>query len=128
MLYRTLADAILVLHLGFVLFVLLGGLAVLRRPRLAWLHLPAAAWAALIEFAGWICPLTPLENRLRVQGGGQDFTGDFIGHYVTALLYPDGLTRGLQWLLGALVLAVNAAVYLRLWRRHRPARRRNQAG
>ncbi len=122
MLYRTLADAVLVLHLGFVLFVLLGGFLVLRRPRLIWLHIPVAAWGAVIEFTGWICPLTPLENWLRMQGGDEGFAGGFIAHYLTALIYPAGLTRELQWLLGALVLAVNAAVYLRLWRRHRATR------
>ena len=122
MLYRTLADAVLVLHLGFVLFVLLGGFLVLRRPRLIWLHIPVAAWGAVIEFTGWICPLTPLENWLRMQGGDEGFAGGFIAHYLTALIYPAGLTRELQWLLGALVLAVNAAVYLRLWIRHRATR------
>ena len=94
--YRLLADALLVLHLGFVLFVVLGGLLVLRRPRLAWLHLPAVVWGAAIEFTGGICPLTPLENRWRVQAGGSGYQGGFIEHYVTAALYPDGLTRGVQ--------------------------------
>jgi hypothetical protein len=114
MLYRWLADAVLVLHFAFVLSVVLGGLAVLRRPRLAWVHLPVAAWGALIEFGGWICPLTPLENTLRRLGGEAGYSGDFIDHYVTRLIYPAGLTRGAQLLLGAFVLAVNVWVYWRL--------------
>jgi len=120
-LHRALADAVLVLHLAFILFAVLGGLLVLRHPRLAWLHLPAVAWGVLIEFAGWICPLTPLENRLRIQGGEAGFSGGFINHYLVPLIYPDGLTRELQWLLGGLVLAINAAIYLRLWHGRRSA-------
>lgn len=119
MIHRLLADAVLVLHLAFILFVVLGGFLVLRRPRLAWLHLPVAGWGAWIEFAGWICPLTPLENWLRAQGGEQGYAGGFIENYLTALIYPAGLTRGVQLLLGALVLAINAFVYLVLWQRRR---------
>ena len=116
---RILADAVLVLHLGFIAFVMLGGLAVLRWPRLAWLHLPAALWAAGISFAGAICPLTPLENRLRRAGGEAGYEGSFIEQYVTALIYPEGLTRGIQIALGLVVVAVNLAVYVRLWYRRR---------
>lgn len=123
MLYLALADAILLLHLAYILFVVLGGLLVLWRHGLAWLHLPAVAWGALIEFAGWICPLTPLEQHLLTLGGEKAYGGDFIGHYILQLIYPEGLTRGLQWLLGALVLAINAAIYLRVWR----SRARNRA-
>ncbi|MEX0733931.1 MAG: DUF2784 domain-containing protein [Steroidobacteraceae bacterium] len=119
MIYRFLADAVLVLHLAFILFVVLGGLVVLRAPRLAWLHLPAVVWGACIEIFGWICPLTPLENRLRALGGEDGYAGGFIEHYLTALIYPAGLTRNLQFLLGALVVAINLAVYLRLWQRRR---------
>jgi len=114
--FRILADAILVLHLAFIAFVILGGLAVLRWPRLAWLHLPAVLWAAGITFAGGYCPLTPLENRLRVAGGEAGYEGSFIEQYLTALIYPDGLTRGIQITLGCFVVAVNLAVYLRLLR------------
>ena len=116
MLYLALANAVLVLHLGFILFVVLGGLFVLWRRTLVWLHLPALAWGILIEFAGWICPLTPLENWLRMLGGERGYSGGFINHYLVSLIYPEGLTRELQWLLGALVLAINATVYLRIWR------------
>jgi hypothetical protein len=106
-----LAEVVVGLHVGFVLFVLLGGLLALRWPRVAWLHLPAAVWGALIEVAGWICPLTPLENRLRRASGTSEYAGGFVEHYVLPVLYPTGLTRGVQYVLGAGVLLVNAAVY-----------------
>ncbi len=111
MVYRVLADAVVVVHALFVVFVVLGGLAVLRWPRLAWAHLPAAAWGALIEFAGWICPLTPLEKRLRALAGEAAYEGGFIEHYLLPILYPPGLTRGTQVVLGLVVLAINLAVY-----------------
>lgn len=119
MIHRLLADAVLVLHLGFILFVVLGGFLVLRRPRLAWLHAPVFLWGAAIEFGGWICPLTPLEKWLRELGGEGAYAGGFVEHYVTALIYPEGLTRNIQLLIGAGVLAINAAIYLRLWQRRR---------
>jgi hypothetical protein len=109
--YRVLADATVVLHLGFVLFVVLGGVLVARWPRLAWLHVPAAAWGAWVEFAGWQCPLTPLENWLRRQGGGAGYTAGFVEHYVETLLCPSFLSRELQWVLGGFVVLVNGAVY-----------------
>ena len=116
------ADAVLVLHLAFIIFVLVGGIAVLRWPRLAWIHVPAAAWGALIEFAGWICPLTPLENSLRERGGEAGYSGGFVDHYITSIIYPDGLTRTMQFGVGALVLAINGYVYWRLWQRYRRLR------
>jgi uncharacterized protein DUF2784 len=111
---RLLADAVLVIHLAFVVFVLVGSLLVLRWPRLAWLHVPSAAWAVAVEFAGWICPLTPIENTLRVRADLATYHGDFIEYYVLSLLYPDRLTRGTQFVLGGLTLAVNAVIYWRL--------------
>ena len=96
----------------------------LRWPRLAWLHLPALAWGAGIEFAGAICPLTPLEIQLRSLAGQQGYAGGFVEHYVFALLYPEGLTRNVQLALGVLVLAINALVYAILWRRHPAGARR----
>jgi hypothetical protein len=111
MIYRFSADLVLVVHLAFVMLVVLGGLLVLRWPRLMWLHVPVVLWGAAIEFIGFVCPLTPLENWLRKRGGEAAFEGDFIEHYVTALLYPDGLTRSLQILLGVLALAPNVAIY-----------------
>ncbi|MGQ0383500.1 MAG: DUF2784 domain-containing protein [Gammaproteobacteria bacterium] len=115
--WRILADAVLLLHLAFILFVVLGGVLVLRRPNLAWVHLPAVIWGAAIEFFGWSCPLTPLENRLRALGSEEGYSGGFIAHYLLPLIYPAGLTRGVQLALGAFVVAVNVAVYLLLWRR-----------
>ncbi len=109
--YRLLADAVLVVHLAFIVFVVFGGLLVLRWPRIAWLHLPAVAWGAWIELTGRICPLTPLEIGLRERGGETGFTDGFIEHYITALIYPDGLDRRQQILLGVFVLVLNAGVY-----------------
>jgi hypothetical protein len=122
MLHRAAADAVVLVHLAFVLFVIFGGALVLRRPRLAWIHLPAALWGAAIEFGGWICPLTPLEVQLRQSAGEAGYSGGFIEHYVVALLYPQALTRELQIALGALVVLVNACVYLVLARRIARAR------
>lgn len=117
MAYRFLADIVLVLHLAFVLFVALGGLLVLRRRRVAWVHLPVAAWGALVMFTGWICPLTPLEKELRGLGGEAGYRGGFVEHYVVAVLYPAGLTREAQVAIGLGVIALNLAVYGRLLRR-----------
>lgn len=127
MLYRLLADVTVVLHLGFVVFVVAGGLLVLRWPKLASLHVPAAIWGAAIEFAGWTCPLTPLEHWLREQGSRQAYTGSFVEHYLIPLLYPAALTRERQWLLGSGVLLINAAVYAVVLGKAR-RRRRERSG
>ena len=111
-----LADAVLLLHLAFVLFVLFGGLLALKWPKAIWLHLPAAAWGVFVEFSGWVCPLTPLEIRLREQSGASGYTGDFIGHYLQALLYPESLNRNTQLIFGTVALLVNGATYFWLWR------------
>lgn len=111
-----LADLVVLLHLAFILFVLFGGLLVLRWRRLMWMHLPVVAWGAAIEFVGWVCPLTPLENRLRAAAGDAGYGGGFIEHYLIPLIYPADLTRELQWLLGAVVLVINAVVYWRVLR------------
>lgn len=123
--YQWLADLVLVAHLAFVAFVVLGGLLALRRPALAWVHLPCVGWASFVELAGLVCPLTPLEVRLRMLGGGTGYAGDFVGHYVTALLYPAGLTRGVQVALGGFVVALNLVVY---WRLIAARRRRSGTG
>ncbi len=111
MIDRVLADAVFFLHCTFIVFVVLGGLLVLRWPRVAWVHVPVAAWGAVIEFTGWVCPLTPLENRLRVLGGQEPYTGGFIAHYLGPIVYPEGLTRGAQAEIGVGVLALNAVLY-----------------
>ncbi len=100
-----------VVHAAYVVFVVLGGLLVARWPRVAWVHLPAAAWGVLIEFAGWICPLTPLENYLRERGGSSTYHGDFIEHYILPMLYPAQLTRGRQMWLGSLAIIINLFLY-----------------
>jgi hypothetical protein len=115
--YSWLADLILCVHLEFVLFVIFGGLFVLRWRWIAWLHLPAAIWGAVVEFTGWTCPLTPLENWLRTQGSETTEAGDFIARYLSSILYPDALTPDIQVMLGVLVLVVNLAIYGWLWRR-----------
>jgi hypothetical protein len=117
---RLAADVIVLLHGAFVVFVMLGGLLALRWRRLMWLHVPAAVWGISIEFAGWVCPLTPLENYLRERGGGATYRGDFIEHYIVPLLYPARLTREAQIVLGSLALAMNVFVY---WRAFRSSRR-----
>lgn len=130
MLHRFLADLVLVAHAAFVAFVLLGGLLTLRWPRIAWIHLPAASWGAGIEFLGAICPLTPLENQLRRLAGEQGYGGGFVEHYLMAVLYPAGLDASVQFVLGALVVAVNVLVYAYAIRRHRTldARRMSHRG
>lgn len=118
MAYRILADLVVGAHALFVAFVVLGGLLALRWPWAAAAHLPAAVWGALIELRGWICPLTPLEKSLRASAGQAGYEGGFIDHYLLPVLYPTGLTRGVQLVLGAVVIAVNLVVYgLVLWRR-----------
>jgi hypothetical protein len=110
-LYNLAADAVVVLHLAFVVFVLLGGVLVLRWPGLMWVHVPAALWGVVIEFGGWICPLTPLENGLRQRAGSVGYQGDFVAHYILPVLYPSGLTLKWQLVLGTVALVVNALVY-----------------
>lgn len=117
--YSALADAVLVLHLAFVVFVVLGGLLVLRRPRVAWVHLPAAVWGIAIEFGGWVCPLTPLENRLRELAGESTDRGDFIARHLLPVIYPEGLTREAQLALGLAALVGNGAIYAFVVRRRR---------
>ncbi len=115
MIYSLLADLAVLLHFCFVLFVVLGGLLALRWFRYVWLHLPAAVWGALIEFQDWICPLTHLENRWRRAAGDRGYEGGFVEHYLMPVLYPDGLTRNVQIVLGLLVIAINVAIYARVF-------------
>jgi hypothetical protein len=117
--YSALADFVVVIHAAFVLFVIFGGLLVMRRGQLAWVHIPAALWGVLIEFAGWTCPLTPLEKAFRSRGGQAGYSGGFIDHYLTAVLYPGGLTRGTQVVLGMLALVLNLGIYTLVLRQRR---------
>jgi hypothetical protein len=124
MIWRFLAELVLVAHLAFIVFAVFGALLVVRWPRLAWAHVPAALWAGLISLMGWVCPLTPLENHFRRLGGQAGYEGGFIETYITALIYPDGLTRGVQLMLGAVVVALNVVLYYHVMRRRsgpRPA-------
>ncbi|OKY75097.1 MAG: hypothetical protein BM485_10410 [Desulfobulbaceae bacterium DB1] len=111
MLFSIAADIITVFHLCFIIFVIAGGLPALRYRRLIFLHLPAAAWGALIEFKGWICPLTPLEQQLRQAAANSSYQGSFIEHYLLPIIYPSELTRELQIFFGVMVVIVNLAVY-----------------
>jgi hypothetical protein len=115
--FRATADLVVLVHVVFVVFVVLGGLLVVRWPRLAWVHVPAAVWGVLIEFRGWICPLTPLENYLRQRGGSSAYQGEFIEHYILPMLYPANLTSRAQVWLGSLAFMVNVALYWRIVRR-----------
>ena len=118
--YRLAADLVLAIHFAFVAFVAVGALMVLRWPRLAMVHLPVAVYGALVEFIGFVCPLTPLENALRRHAGETGYSGGFIDHYITAAIYPAGLTRHVQVVLGLGVLVVNGVAYgilLHRWRR-----------
>ena len=119
MVFRIAADLVIVVHAAFVIFVVLGGLLVVRWPRLVWVHVPAAVWGVLIEFAGWICPLTPFENYLRERGGLATYQGDFVEHYVLPLLYPGDLTRTFQIWLGTAALLINILLYWRIIRMER---------
>jgi hypothetical protein len=118
-LFQLIADALVVIHLLFIAFVVLGGFLVLRWPRLAWVHLPAAAWGVVVEWMGWICPLTPLENHFRQLAGSGAYGGDFVARYLVPLIYPAELTRADQMVLGGLVLAVNLLAYGLVWRKRR---------
>jgi hypothetical protein len=111
MYYALAADLLLIVHFGFVCFVVAGGLLVLKWRWLVLLHLPAVGWGALIEFQGWLCPLTPWEQRLRLTAGEAGYQGGFIEHYLLPVLYPHGLEHHTQLILGGAVLVINAVVY-----------------
>lgn len=122
MLYLALAHLVLLIHAAFVTFVAFGGLLALWRPRMAYLHLPALAWGATVVAMGWICPLTPLENWLRMMAGKEQYEGGFIEHYLTMLVYPPGLTRDTQILLATLLVVANVAIYAVWYGRRRRAK------
>ena len=114
MFYQLAATVLALLHFAFIVFVVAGGVLVLRWPWLMWIHLPAAIWGALIEFFGWYCPLTTWENTCLRRAGRAGYDNGFLEHYLFAVIYPEGLTRGMQIAIGLFVLVVNVAVYLRL--------------
>jgi len=113
--YRLMADIVVVIHFAFTIFVLLGGILAIWWRKVVWLHIPAAVWGALIEFAGWICPLTPLENRLRVKGGEAGYPGGFVEEHILPVIYPAGLTREIQIILGIFVITVNLVIYWKVF-------------
>ena len=117
--YLWLANLIIVFHFLFIVFVLLGGLLVVKWPKMIWLHLPAILWGFLVELNGWMCPLTPWENHLRELAGKLAYEGDFIGEYLIPLIYPVNLTRELQYTFAAIVVFVNTAVYCYIWYRQK---------
>lgn len=119
MMARVGADAVVALHLAFILFVVLGGLLAWRDLRFAWLHLPAAAWGAFAELTGTICPLTPLENALRMRAGQAGYEGGFIDRYLVPIIYPAGLTPALQVRIGIAVIVVNILIYAVAFARRR---------
>jgi hypothetical protein len=128
--YGILADFVLAIHFGFIVFVLLGGLVAARFAWIAILHLAAAGWGVWVELTGRICPLTPLENTLRHRAGEAGYPGSFIEHYLLPVVYPAGLTRNVQLALGATVIAVNALVYAWVvlrWRARARAKRRSRS-
>lgn len=117
MAYRILAELVLVLHFCFVIFVVFGGLLVLRRHWAAWLHLPAVLWGIIIEFFWWSCPLTTLENFLRERGGKVGYATGFVDYYVSALLYAP-LSPNIRFAFGLLLVSFNLLIYAYLWRRN----------
>jgi hypothetical protein len=117
MLFRVLADLVVLTHLAFILFVVGGGLLALRWRWVPWVQVPAALWGAVIEVCGWICPLTPLENGLRARAGEAGYAGGFVEHYVLPVVYPGALTRGVQVVLAVVVVVANGVIYLWIWRR-----------
>ena len=120
MIYQLLADAVLLLHLAFIVFVLFGALLVWRWRWVVWLHLPAVVWGVAVEVNGWFCPLTPLEVWLRAQAGGSGYDGSFIEHYLLPVIYPQALTSSVQLLLGLGVLGLNVVLYGRVvWRAYK---------
>ena len=124
MIYSYLADLIVLLHISFVLFVLLGGFLLFWKPATALYHFPAVLWAAGLEFWGWICPLTPLENMLRTRAGASGYATGFVEHYLIPLLYPAVLTGNMQIGIGLIVLIVNSVIYLYVWQKTKTTKNR----
>ena len=124
MLFKALADAVLFFHFTFILVAVIGAIAVLKWPRFAWVHVPVVIWAALVNLMGWTCPLTPLENSLRHAAGEAGYSGDFVEHYLSLIVYPPIMTHSVALFAGAAVALWNATIYaviIWLWRRRRAA-------
>ena len=119
MLSSIAADTLVILHLAFIVFVMLGGLLLLRWPRLIFLHLPAVIWGTLVELQGWLCPLTPLEQQFRTLAGETGYSGGFVQHYLLPIIYPAGLTRELQIILAISVISVNLVIYTLIYVKYR---------
>jgi hypothetical protein len=115
MIFQTLATLVAVIHFAFIVFVIGGAFLVLRWPSLKWVHLPAAIWGALIEIGGWICPLTILENALLRRAGAAGYDDGFIAHHLFGVIYPNGLTRGMEFAIAVFVIAINVAVYRKVF-------------
>ena len=112
MFFALAADLLIIVHLGFIGFVILGGFMLLKWRWLIFVHLPAVLWGVLLEFQGWICPLTPLEQALRRMSGQQSYTGGFIQHYILPVIYPPALDLDIQLILGVLLILINVIIYL----------------
>lgn len=117
--YNLLADVIVLAHFLFIAFVICGGFLVIRWPRVAFVHLPAAIWGAVVEIFGWVCPLTPLENNFRLLAGNSSYSGDFVARYLIPLIYPENLTTTIQQLFGGVVITVNMIIYTIAVRKHK---------
>ena len=111
MIYSFLADVLVLVHLAFIVYVLFGALLILKWTRTVWLHLPTCLWGMTVEFTGWICPLTPFEFELRLMAREQSYSGSFVIHYLMPILYPEGLTSEIQWMLGGIVILINLILY-----------------
>jgi len=116
--YRLLADIVVIIHFVFVIFALFGGILVLKWKQVIWIHIPAVIWAAMVEMAGWVCPLTPLEYWLRSHLQMSSYQLSFVEHYILPILYPAQLTRSMQIGLGLFVVLINVAIYYFVWKRH----------
>ena len=121
MIYRIAADFVLMTHFAFIVLVVVGGLVVYRYAWFAWIHIPAASWGAFVELTGRICPLTTLENFLRIRAGQEGYVDSFVEHYIVPVIYPAGLTRHVQFLLAGLVIAANVIIYATILLRKRAA-------
>ena len=125
MFYRLAADLVLVTHLAFILLVIGGAVLVFRYPKFVWIHIPVAVWGAFVEVTGRICPLTTLENHLRISAGQEGYASSFVEQYIVPVIYPAGLTRNIQFWLAGLVIAINVILYTWIWL-GKPSKRRDK--